>query len=260
MKKTKDEMESSKAEFPAGKIFSRRKYFTLIELLVVIAIIAILAGMLLPALATAKKMAKQSACASNLKQLGLLFYNYGDDYEFFPPFKNSAGNVIWAPQIASYIFKDTSPVMKGNQVPTAALGCFNCPENTIQQWLCTNGSGELRQSYQANGTTIVGSGHDGLALAAKVSSITSPSSLHLLFDGAASNTAVWNNDGAGTVPSFAVGIRSVRYVLSKLSFNMLFADAHVDLMKATLAYRGAYTGVVGGIARYTNGKPWYARY
>ena len=87
---------------PSSLFRVRRNAFTLIELLVVIAIIAILAAILFPVFAQAREKARQTACLSNLKQIGTAVMMYAQDYDETLPFTSYANTFAFNESYANF--------------------------------------------------------------------------------------------------------------------------------------------------------------
>ena len=129
--------------------------FTLIELLVVIAIIAILAGMLLPALSRAREKARQADCASKLKNLGLASAMYEGDFDKIVPFSGATSGG-WAYPLW---FELIDPYIKQLREGSAPItGVYFCPSSPVKT---ADISDFLKRSYGMNAQYLGLGGTDG---------------------------------------------------------------------------------------------------
>lgn len=218
-----------------------RTGFTLIELLVTIAIIAILAAILFPVFARAREKARQASCMSNLKQMGIAFMMYSQDYdERMCPFNYDVdvtgdGVVDYMTWGSFYSSEDSKhhpekaliqPYMKNAQVEE----CPSAPEMSSSAFAPPVAYG-YNYSYLTVANT--GGGRAGVSIAA----IESPSETVLLADGARRVSG-----GAWGGPGYAWGPSSGDYRIHARHSgmaNVLWADGHVKAMKVSYALSSA---------------------
>jgi len=200
----------------------------MIELLVVIAIIAILAGLLFPVFARAKAAAKQSACLSNLHQIGLSLDLYmGDNDDVFPHAVDASDKYrpqIWSafPEWQALIphmpmLQDVlQPYLKSKEV-------FHCPSDTGLQVLDTNFPLTLPCApslYATYGSSYLF--RTEIAFRAFTQgAFKLPADINVLFDGAGH----WHGSGRALEPSD--DFTAVQSILRGYRYNTLFGDLHV---------------------------------
>jgi prepilin-type N-terminal cleavage/methylation domain-containing protein/prepilin-type processing-associated H-X9-DG protein len=121
------------------ELVSRIRAFTLIELLVVIAIIGILAGLLLPALNSAKKTALRTRCINNERQLFFAARMFADDHEGWLPARGMGGDNRWPAAFRPYL--------------GSSFGVFYCPasRDSVEQHADPFANNHNNTSYIING-------------------------------------------------------------------------------------------------------------
>jgi prepilin-type N-terminal cleavage/methylation domain-containing protein/prepilin-type processing-associated H-X9-DG protein len=193
--------------------------FTLIELLVVIAIIAILAAILFPVFARARENARKASCQSNLKQIGLGFMQYAQDYDERYPLGYRASNPT--PIVTPFGWADAiQPYIKSTQI-------FQCPSEETGPNTDPTQIGYTDYNYNLGLTRGNGGSGDANRIGASLSQLEYPTLTLSLVEAATTNAqASQKGGGSAGFSGFATGT-GIKWTRHLMGANFAYADGHV---------------------------------
>ena len=242
----------------------KKRGFTLIELLVVIAIIALLAAILFPVFGRARENARRSSCQSNLKQIGLGFAQYVQDYdEFWTPFSVAGGSTASNPANVWNIL--LQPYLKSGQI-------FQCPSDSASTQAGADipgyGGADSRRSYGycmnisggSLGSSNNSAGNWNAVMPRHMADIPAPAVTLVLGEKVTTEPFSRNLasalDGVISVTGYAPPAVTPRHLETA---NFLYADGHVKAIRLSpnnfaSDYQGQPSNVLCGISSTTGEK------